>query len=93
MDDVGRSEGKQMPEQENVSEMWMLIIATDDTGHEDTWPLQQMVMATEAEIAELKTALAHKANVGVRAYQDEVTPLRKWREQNAWLFDDESGDA
>jgi hypothetical protein len=73
--------------------MWMLVVATEDTGHNDTWPLQDVVMATQAEIEELKAALALKEDVGLTAYHATATPLAKWREENAWLFDDASGDA
>jgi hypothetical protein len=82
-----------MPEHADVAEMWMLIVSTEDTGHDDTWPLQDVVMATPAEIEELKAAVAQTTGVGLTAYPAKASPLAKWREENPWVVGDDSGDA
>jgi hypothetical protein len=67
--------------------LWNLIITNDDTGHDDTWPSFELVMATAEEIETLtKDIEAEGSSVYVASEVENVPSVEEWRKENEWLF-------
>ncbi len=74
--------------------LWQLIITNEETGHNDTWPMYELIEGTDQEIKALKKDIdAGFSSVYTALEAGHVPSVEEWRADHDWLVEPTGSDA